>query len=58
MLQFQYSKVLSAQRANIVTGMDSLISKNVNKTNSVSSEKTEDKKRHEEDARKKREETF
>ncbi|XP_012232904.1 inner centromere protein A-like isoform X2 [Linepithema humile] len=51
-------KVLSAQRANILTGIDSLITKSVSKTNSTNSEKTEDKKRPEDDARKKRDETL
>ncbi|KMQ85166.1 inner centromere protein b, partial [Lasius niger] len=50
-----YPKALTASGANIVTSVDSFIQppKSINKANSV---KLEDKRRHEEDARKKREE--
>ncbi|XP_039313427.1 trichohyalin isoform X2 [Solenopsis invicta] len=55
-----YSKTLTASRANIVTNVESFIyhqpPKSITKTNSV--EKLEEKKRYEEDARKKREETL
>ncbi|CAL1689103.1 unnamed protein product [Lasius platythorax] len=53
-----YPKALTASRANIVTNVDSFIQppKSISKANSV--EKLEDKRRHEEDARKKREEAL
>lgn len=53
-----YPKSLTASRTNIISNIDSFIQppKNMNKINSV--EKLEDKRRHEEDARKKREEAL
>lgn len=52
------TKALTASRANIVTNVESFIQppKSISKTNSV--EKLEEKRRHEEDARKKREEAL
>lgn len=52
------TKALTGSRANIVTNVESFIQppKSISKTNSV--ERLEEKKRHEEDARKKREEAL
>ncbi|XP_070159069.1 inner centromere protein A [Polyergus mexicanus] len=53
-----YPKALTVSRSNIVSNIDSFIQppKNISKATSV--EKLEDKRRHEEDARKKREEVL
>ncbi|XP_025262440.1 inner centromere protein [Camponotus floridanus] len=56
-----YPKTLTASRTNIVSNIDSFIQppKSISKANSIEKlEKLGDKRRHEEDARKKREETL
>ncbi|XP_018352102.1 PREDICTED: inner centromere protein A-like isoform X1 [Trachymyrmex septentrionalis] len=53
-----YSKVITASRTNIVTGVESFIQPSKTITTSNSVEKLEEKRRHEEDARKKKDEAL
>lgn len=53
-----YPKVITASRTNIVTGVESFIQPSKTITTSNSVEKLEEKRRHEEDARKKKDEAL